>query len=963
MPRLSVCPQHHVWTSAGDGSDVVLLVSPVCGLDGRPAAVVLTNGDDAVETISPALVPPVVDDVTLVHARPRVSATADDGSAPSVPGYEILRELGRGGMGVVYLARDQRLKRLVALKMILAGAHADLETRNRFRREAEAIARLQHPGIVQIHEVAEHQGRPYLALEYVEGSNLAYQLARGAIPPRTGAALAESLARIVHHAHERGIVHRDLTPRNVLLAPSTSPSAICFDFSAENHRRRTANISQSPSASPALPECFEPKITDFGLAKELDIDSGQTQTGMIVGTPSYMAPEQALGRSRDVTPATDVHALGAILYEALAGRPPFLGESGAETLRHVVERDPVPPSRLHAPVPPDLETICLKCLAKEPHRRYSTALELAEDLRRYLACEPIHARPVSRRERAWKWVRRHPAATGLLAVIAVSIAALLTGGVIYNAQLRQERDRAETSLELAMRAIDQMLSEVGEVQLATEPRMEAKRQSLLTGALQLHRELMQQQNDDPRLRFATAQAYRRMADVLRLLEQHDEALAAYQGAIALLEQLRADSDDSQYREQLARCRNFQGEVHRAAGSHQQAENAYRESARLEEELAREFPEVPRHRQGLARTLYSLGIVLRQTNRSSEAEREFRRSAELLAELARRSPGNPEYQQHLARAYLNLGTAIRAPERFDEAKAAYDDAIALLDSLTKSFPEQPDYRHELAVALNNTGNLLSQKGARQDARAVHDKAGTLLAALAVDFPRVPVYRQNLANTWNSIGRLHFDEAEFDPAAGAWHESARLLEELVAQRADVPTYRGDLGMVLGNLGLACYAQERLGEARTYLEQAVERLKSALDRSGAQVVYRESLRDVYQNLAEVLVTSGDHAAAAHAARNLATAARQSPLHRYFAACFLARCVPLAENDQELDAETRRSLASAYADQSIAEIRSALQAGFDDHKRIEADRQSILEPVASRPDFRKLVANLAMTASAESH
>jgi len=321
---------------------------------------------------------------------------------PIVAGYEILGELGRGGMGVVYKARHLRLNRVVALKMVLAGAHAGTEQRTRFRIEAEAVARLQHPNIVQIYEVGEQEGTPYIALEFIDGPPLDDVLTGRPEPPRAGAALVETLARAMHFAHQRGIVHRDLKPGNVLLTSAALS---------------TQHLTLST-----------PKITDFGLAKRLDDSTRQTRTGIVMGTPSYMAPEQAAGRSRDIGPATDVYALGAILYELMTGQPPFDAASGIDCINKVLSEDPRPPSALRAGLPRDLQTICLKALEKEPGKRYATAGDLADDLRRYLDNEPIHARPVRPIERAIKWARRRPTAAALLLVSVLATLALLVGG-------------------------------------------------------------------------------------------------------------------------------------------------------------------------------------------------------------------------------------------------------------------------------------------------------------------------------------------------------------------------------------------------------------------------------------------------------------------------------------------------------------------------------------------------------
>jgi hypothetical protein len=353
-------------------------------------------------------------------------AGADEAPAlPVIPGYEVLGELGRGGMGVVYRARDVRLHRPVALKMILAGEQAAEADLARFRSEAEAIARLQHPNIVQVYEVGEHRGRSYLALEFCGGGSLEQKLAGTPLPPAEAARLLETLARAVDAAHRADVVHRDLKPANVLLATDG-----------------------------------EPKVTDFGLAKRLDVP-GRTRTGTVLGTPSYMAPEQAEGRGRAVGPAADVYALGAILYECLTGRPPFKAATPLETVLQVIADDPLPPARLNREVPRDLETICLHCLQKEPHKRYARAADLAADLARFRAGESIAARPAGPAERAARWVRRKPAQAALAAVSALAAAGLLLTVVLYNARLQaeygrvaRERDAAEHARQEAHAARD-----------------------------------------------------------------------------------------------------------------------------------------------------------------------------------------------------------------------------------------------------------------------------------------------------------------------------------------------------------------------------------------------------------------------------------------------------------------------------------------------------------------------------
>jgi WD40 repeat protein/tRNA A-37 threonylcarbamoyl transferase component Bud32 len=345
----------------------------------------------------------------------------------NVPGYEILRELGRGGMGVVYLARQQKLNRLVALKMILAGGHASDSDLARFLAEAEAVAQLQHPNVVSLLESGQHDGLPYFTLEYVGGGSFAERLRGTPLPPRDAAVLVAQLARGIQAAHERDIVHRDLKPANVLLSGDGTP-----------------------------------RLTDFGLARRVQTaQKGLTATGAILGTPSYMAPEQAEGKGGQVGPPADIYSLGAILYECLTGRPPFQGPTPLETLAQVVSDEPVPPTRLVRAVPRDVETICLKCLQKTPQRRYATALELAEDLTRFARGEPIVARPVGRLERAAKWARRKPATAALLTVSLLAALGLTIGGALFTLKLDQARADAEAERDRAKDMQEQLRSYVG----------------------------------------------------------------------------------------------------------------------------------------------------------------------------------------------------------------------------------------------------------------------------------------------------------------------------------------------------------------------------------------------------------------------------------------------------------------------------------------------------------------------
>ena len=324
--------------------------------------------------------------------------------------YELIQEIARGGMGVVYKARQLSLSRIVAVKVVLHGPFSSEEFVQRFRTEAAAVAGLQHPNIVAIYEVGQHGDDHFFSMEYIEGKHLADLVRARPLPARRAAGYLKTIAEAVHYAHQRGVLHRDLKPSNVLLD--------VFD---------------------------QPRVMDFGLAKLLDSDAELTTTGQVLGSPSYISPEQAAGKASEFGPGGDIYSLGAILYHLLTGRPPFQGETIPEILLQVQNTDPVAPRRLNPSVPVDLQTICLKCLQKEPARRYDSAQELAEDLARFLAQEPIHARAVSPVEKAWLWCRRNPALASTLAVAAGLLLAVAIGSPIALIRIERARQAAESA--------------------------------------------------------------------------------------------------------------------------------------------------------------------------------------------------------------------------------------------------------------------------------------------------------------------------------------------------------------------------------------------------------------------------------------------------------------------------------------------------------------------------------------
>jgi serine/threonine protein kinase/tetratricopeptide (TPR) repeat protein len=777
----------------------------------------------------------------------RPAAPAAPGAAP--PGYELLGELGRGGMGVVYKARQVSLNRTVALKMVLAGAHAGAEDLARFRTEAEAAARLQHPNIVQIHEVGEHQGAPFFSLEFVDGGSLAERLHGVPQPPREAAALVETLARAMHHAHRQGIVHRDLKPANVLL------SVVGCQLSVVSKESRLPSSLTTDNRQLTT----VPKIADFGLAKLLARDgAGQTHSGDLLGTPSYMAPEQAAGRLREVGPCTDVYALGAILYELLTGRPPFQGATALDTLAQVVAAEPVPPSRLQPKVRRDLETVCLKCLEKSPARRYATAEDLAEDLRRFLANEPVRARPVGPAERLGKWVRRRPALAALLGVIVVASLLLLAGSWLAAVREGRQRAEAEENFRDALEAVEQLLAEVGEVDLADVPHLEPVRERLLRRALGFYQRFLARRGADPALRQETARVLGRVGDIQELLGKPGEAEPAYDQAIALLEPLAAGSPGAAGpRRELARCHHNRGVLLKKAGraaeaeqafrralalraelagrqpaepddrqdlaaSHYQlgallaplagrrpdAEEAYGQALTVQERLGAEFPDRPRYRRDLARTLNNLGVLQKATGRP-EAEQSFGRARDLQRELTAQDPTAAGPRRDLARSCSNLATVLAAAGKRGPAVEAFGEAEGLLQGLAADFPAVPEYRHDLAGVQTNRGQLLQALGKTAEAETAFRAAVARSAALAEAGPGVPAYRQRLAAGQCNLAVLLEETGRPAEAEAAYRQALLVQERLAAEAPGVPDHQAGLGATLNNLARLLLWRGDLGE----------------------------------------------------------------------------------------------------------------------------------------------------------
>jgi serine/threonine-protein kinase len=683
-----------------------------------------------------------------VDGPPGPPAETTGGPAPAA-GYEILGELGRGGMGVVYKARQIGLNRVVALKMVLSGAHASQHQLDRFRTEAEAVARLHHPHIVQIYEVGERDGLPYFSLEYLDGGSLSDQIKREPQAPDRAAKVAVQLARGVQYAHAHGIVHRDLKPANIL-------------FDADG----------------------VPKITDFGLAKKLEAGaSGQTQSGTIVGTPSYMAPEQARGEVRELGPAADIYSLGAILYELLTGRPPFHGATLLETLEQVRTQEPVPPRQLVPKVPRDLETIALKCLQKEPAKRYPSAQVMADDLARFLAGQPILARPVGTVERFVRWCKRNPRIAGLTAAVII----LLVIGTIVSSTLAigmarernqkeaerlkavEARELAETrraeaeaakleaqrnaeevlkQSKLALRSFGTLIDEV-QKQIGDAPGMQALKLKLLETALEGLDKVAKSDEDSRLLGQSMAAAYMRIGQLFQRMGESEKAFAQYQKCHEIIQALATrDPHGPVAQTNLAASLTMLGEmslelrrdVHTALKYYQQALALRQEVVALPPD---EKLDPARLRQDLAESHTRVGVMYLRLGEPVRAAGYFQDALAIREEQAACDEKNLPLQLDVARSHTALGEVRFRARDWPAAKEHFAKALAVCERVQAADPEVPRYKFELANTLGNFGVFDLRTGDLAAAKDHLPRCQSIMAALAALDEKDASYQRYLA----------------------------------------------------------------------------------------------------------------------------------------------------------------------------------------------------------------------------
>jgi tetratricopeptide (TPR) repeat protein/tRNA A-37 threonylcarbamoyl transferase component Bud32 len=750
--------------------------------------------------------------------RPRF---LDRASWPRIPGLEVLALLGSGGMGVVFRARQTTLDREVAVKLLRDARVDDDGKRNRFLQEAQAIARLHHPNLVQLYEFGElpavngMRSQPYLVLEYVPGGNLADQLRNGPLFAEEAARIVASLAVAVDYAHQRGVIHRDLKPANVLLA-----SGAC---------KRPESSNDSPRGLHP-PLAAVPKITDFGLAKFLS-GPDLTKTGDVVGTPSYMAPEQLATKNGPITPAVDVYGLGAILYESLTGRPPFIAETVVATMGLVKEDDPIPPRQVQPGVSRDLEIICLKCLQKSPQQRYSTAEDLARDLRRYLAGEPIRARPVGMMEGVIRWCRRRPLVAGLLAALVLVFFAGLTAALGLGQIARQhasrieqdqeiirqnsarfereqqfarmEKDRAERNLRMLRQMVDRM-KRLGQ-DLGQHPQLHETALLLLEQTVAFYEKILPEERTDPQLHREAARMYGEVANTYHSLGKWTRAVDAYRLQANLLTAwMDEDRGEAEPRRKLAECHRNRGNVLRDRGDVQRALSAYGDAVKLQEQLLEEFRESADRKVALANTLLNQASLLSPREHDEELNRLYRSIVTLEQDAVKADSNNLHYQAELALGLQSQASFLLNSGKPAEAKIAVEKALDIHQKLLAGVHGQGDIDRYVARSYSTRGRIFAVAGKTIEAKKAYEKAVELLDPQVKRSPAYPHNRTELAETLVSLANL-LDDAGRKSEAEVFRRQVVGHYEYLKVRFPEDSRRQFL-LVRSYLELACLLEER-------------------------------------------------------------------------------------------------------------------------------------------------------------
>ncbi len=721
--------------------------------------------------------------------------------------YELLSVIAKGGMGVVYKARQRKLNRIVALKMILAGQLADRLDVDRFYAEAEAAGNIHHRHIVGIHEIGEVEGQHFFSMEFVDGVQLGDLSREHPLDPRTAARYVLQIARAMQYAHDKGILHRDLKPANIL-------------------------VDQEG----------EPRITDFGLAKRVEGESALTMTGTIVGTPSYMPPEQASGDVQQVGTWSDIYSTGAILYELLTGAAPFRASSPFETIRLVLQSEPVAPRVLNPAIPRDLETICLKAMQKTPAARYASEGALADELQRFLDGMPIRARPISRVARTWRWCRRNPVVAGLSTLAVMLLVATLTATTVGFVTTRAALRESNESFRQARNVVDDLFTQVSEDTLLNQPGLQPLRHDLLRRALDYYEKFLAQRGDDPAVREELAGTYLRVGLIKAEIESPDKALPWYDKALQL--QRQANPSDASalvvQNERLGEVWNAIGRAQSQLRNDDQARHALQEAARLRRQVYVQRKEEERPVRLYANSLMNLGLFERERQHYQAARQLIREAQGIRDQFLAANPDSPKLVRDHAMGSYNLGIVELFDGHRDIGEQNLRSAIKQFGQILTAEPDDMQNQYRLATCRRVLGDSRSAAEDLQSAATLYDQALATLLPLATLNPTVLEYQVSLAEVEMSLGVVRRLLGQLKAARRDLESAQSRLERLVLEHAEVPRYVCNLAVTARELAIVHAMANEKELAGGQLRIATEAFDRLVDQFPKNPEYLREQRD---------------------------------------------------------------------------------------------------------------------------
>lgn len=700
------------------------------------------------------------------------------GSGQTFGDYELISPLGQGGMGVVYKARQNAANRLVALKIIRPDRMSNMtevtqrRMVERFKAEAHAAARLQHDNLVTVYDVGEIDGCHYFSMQYVEGGSLSDRISDRSLDNREAASFVEPVCRAVHAAHEEGILHRDIKPANILIED----------------------------------EKLRPRIADFGLAKLQNEDQELTRSGEAMGTPSYMPPEQ-FGDAASATARSDIYSIGATLYHLLSGRPPFKAATSMATMRQVLNVEPVALRELNPEVNQDLETICMKCLEKEPDRRFQTAVEVADELKRFINGEPILSRPLSRPERLARWCRRNPLVSSLSGLAAASVVVALVSLAVAYVKTDEARKQVEASLgetekaqkvseasfQDALAAVNDFFTHVSEDRLLNEPGAEGLRHELLELARDYYQRFLDRRSDDPTVREEVALSHFRVGLIVEELDSPQAAVESYEKARDIQSRLLAEFPvaDSVVakatKRALSRTLNAMARVATNSGDLDGAEELFNETRKLRLELVESTPDAEERIEFdrlLASVDMNLGLLARRRSELDRTGTFYRKAQELRQRALQRRPKDPQLRRDLAKGWYNLANLAVDRNDVEEVSTNVDLAIDQLKELLDENPDDLRDRYLLALCYRMKADLNSALISVDDSKLTaaidgYNKARLAMQDLSKRSPAVHRYRVELGQLLLNIGQLEGQQRRFKEARSALENAEEVFASLVKE----------------------------------------------------------------------------------------------------------------------------------------------------------------------------------------